>query len=189
MINEATPESILNMPDLKVGEKSSNFLHIIHAVTKMAFKYRTIKITPVLARNWKCSKKYMSQNVHKVKHWKIICGDYSEAPDIVATWFIDPPYRYDSGEGYNHGSKLLNYEKLASWTLERKGQIIFCEGDRADYLPFNPLITLTGVAGKRNKERIFHCTNITNAHKIVSKNTTLDDFYCDAEYKECNNRI
>ena len=53
------------MPDLKIGEKSSEFLHIIHAATKMAFQYRTIKITPVLARNWSISKRYIANNLFK----------------------------------------------------------------------------------------------------------------------------
>ena len=34
LIAKATPEEILRMPDLKIGEKSSEFLHIIHAATK-----------------------------------------------------------------------------------------------------------------------------------------------------------
>ena len=41
LVDEATPLAIKNLPDLEVGEKSSEFLHIIHAATKMAFHYRT----------------------------------------------------------------------------------------------------------------------------------------------------
>jgi site-specific DNA-adenine methylase len=63
LISEATPDLIRAMPDLKIGEKSSEFLQIIHAATKMAFHYKTIKVTPVLARNWQISK----------KTWPIIC--------------------------------------------------------------------------------------------------------------------
>lgn len=144
------------MPDLKIGEKTSNFLHILHAATKQAFFYKTIKVTAVLERNWRINKKIMARDLYKVKHWKLICGDYTKAPDIRATWFIDPPYRYESGLGYNHNSSHLDYEDLAKWALNRKGQIIFCEGEKADYLPFEPLITLKSVAGKRNKEMIFY---------------------------------
>lgn len=61
LINEATPQMINNLPSLKIGEKSSDFLHIIHAVTKMAFQFKTIKVTAVLARNWEISKRVMSQ--------------------------------------------------------------------------------------------------------------------------------
>lgn len=59
----------------------------------MAFQFRTIKVTAVLERNWEISKRIMAQNLYKVKHWEIINGDYTEAPDIKATWFVDPPYK------------------------------------------------------------------------------------------------
>ena len=156
LIEEATSDSILRLPELKVGEKSSEFLHIIHAATKMAFKYQTIKVTPVLERNWEISRRVMAANIHKVKHWKIVTGDYREAPNIEATWFIDPPYKDDAGTGYAYGSDQIDYGELAKWVLNRKGQIISCEGSKGDYLPFLPLIELCGVAGKRSEEKIYH---------------------------------
>ena len=156
LISEATPESILKMPELRVGEKSSEFLHIVHAATKMAFHYRTIKVTPVLARNWEISKRLMHANLFKVKHWRIINGDYRECPDIEATWFVDPPYKGEAGMGYKYGSDSIDYHELAQWALKRRGEIIFCEGDRGDYLPFRPLVASKGVAGKASKEVVFY---------------------------------
>lgn len=156
LIEEATPEKIVTLRDLKVGDRSSEFLHIIHAATKMAFKYKTIKVTPVLERNWEISKRNMAANLHKIKHWKIIHGDYTDAPNIEATWFIDPPYKGPAGLGYAFDSKQIDYDFLAKWADKRKGEIIFCEGDQADYLPFQPLVVLKGVAGKSNKERIYY---------------------------------
>lgn len=156
LINEATPETIRNMPDLKAGEKSSEFLHIIHAASKMAFKYKTIKVTPVLARNWEISKRVMAVNLHKVKHWQIICGDYTYAPSVEATWFIDPPYKSEPGMGYAHSSAQMDYEKLAGWCIERFGEIICCEGAYGTYLPFDTLLDLKGIAGKVSKEKIFY---------------------------------
>lgn len=156
LIDIATPEAIMALPNLKIGDRSSEFLHIIHAATKMAFKYKTIKVTQVLERNWEISKRVMAANVHKVKHWQIICGDYREAPDIEATWFIDPPYKSQPGLGYQHGSADLDYNELASWSLARRGEVISCEGTYGDYLPFQSLLKLAGVAGKRSDERIFY---------------------------------
>ena len=46
LINKASEKDIRNLPELKVGEKSSEFLHIIHAATKMAFFFKKIKVTP-----------------------------------------------------------------------------------------------------------------------------------------------
>jgi hypothetical protein len=156
LIEEATPLKILSLPELRVGEKSSEFLHIIHAATKMAFKYKTIKVTPVLERNWEISKRVMAANVHKVKHWKIIAGDYTIADDIEATWFIDPPYKSEPGMGYAFGSDRINYESLATWITSRKGQIISCEGKFGDYLPFERLLNLPGIAGKMSEEKVFY---------------------------------
>lgn len=156
LINSATSEEIGNLPTLKVGEKSSEFLHIIHAVTKMAFQFKTIKVTAVLERNWEISKRVMAQNLYKIKHWELINGDYMEAPDIKATWFVDPPYKGEAGLGYRFGSNTIDYDALADWAIKRKGELIFCEGKDGDYLPFKPLVDLKGVAGKVNKEVIFY---------------------------------
>lgn len=158
LINEATPQGILGLPDLKVGEKSSEFLHIIHAASKMAFKYKTITVTPVLARNWEISKRVMAGNISKIKHWQIICGDYTMAPNIEATWFIDPPYKSEPGMGYGFSSALIDYKSLADWCMNRLGEIICCEGEYGDYLPFDTLLDLKGVAGKSSKKKIFYKT-------------------------------
>jgi site-specific DNA-adenine methylase len=160
LINYATVEEIRHLPDLKVGEKSSEFLHIVHAATKMAFQFKTIKVTPILERNWEISRRIFAENLYKVKHWTIINGEYSNAPDIEATWFIDPPYKGDAGMGYRFSSKMLDYEKLSRWALSRKSEIIFCEGNNGDYLPFQPLLNLKGVAGKVSKEMIYYKSNI-----------------------------
>jgi site-specific DNA-adenine methylase len=156
LINEATAQEISRMPDLHVGERTSEFLHIIHAATKMAFAYKTIKVTPVLARNWEISKRQMACDLQKIKHWKILTGDYREAPDIEATWFVDPPYKNSPGQGYKHGSRRLDYAALASWARSRKGQVICCEGEFGDYLEFIPLRDCKGVAGKSSKERMYY---------------------------------
>lgn len=156
LIHDATETDIEALPDLKTGEHSTEFLHIIHAATKMAFAFKRIKVTPVLARNWEISRRIFAKHLQLIKHWEIVCGDYTEAPDIEATWFIDPPYRGAAGMGYRHSSAKLNYSELAAWALSRKGDIICCEGEGADYLPFRHLIDLKGVAGKSNRETIFY---------------------------------
>lgn len=155
LIEDARPADILALPDLKVGERSSDFLHIVHAATKMAFAYRTIKVTPVLERNWEISRRIMAASVSKVKHWTIHCGSYTEAPDEEATWFIDPPYKGGPGSGYKFGSNMIDYCQLGTWIQARKGQVIACEGINGDYLPFVPLRTSMGVAGKQSTEVVW----------------------------------
>ena len=151
-----TKEDIESLPDLEVGEKTSDIMHIIHSVSKRWHQYKTMTVTKVLATNWEASKRAMAGNLHKVKHWKVLQGGYEEAPDTEAAWFIDPPYRGSQGTGYLWGSDKIDYGKLAKWALDRKGQVMFCEGGGADYLPFEPLTDLVGVAGKRNAEKLFY---------------------------------
>lgn len=80
------------------------------------------------------------QNVRKVRHWKVIEGDYSNAPDAYATWFIDPPYQV-GGDYYLRDckAKYLDFAALADWSRARMGDVIVCEGDGATWLDFDEL--------------------------------------------------
>ena len=156
LINEACLDDIEKMQELKVGDKSSELLHILHAASKMAFTYKTIKVTEVLQRNWKVTLRILTEDLYKVKHWKVIHGDYSMAPDIEATWFIDPPYSGEAGTGYRESSRKIDYDELSKWCTSRKGQVIVCESSEANWLPFEKLVDLVGVAGKKSSEGMFY---------------------------------
>ena len=158
-IEEATEQDILNLPDLKEGDYTSDFLQILHMVTKGAFVRKKVKVTKIMERNWRINKPAMAKNLYKVKHWQIINGDYSDAPDVEATWFIDPPYFSDAGMGYNHNCKDINYGDFTDFILSRKGEVICCDCEEADYLPFESLVELSAVAGKKSKEMIFYQDN------------------------------
>ena len=73
----------------------------------------------------------------KIRHWRIIEGDYTDAPDGPATWFVDPPYE-TKGVHYVHGSKAIDFPALGEWCQRRTGQVIVCEQVGATWLPFVP---------------------------------------------------
>ena len=52
-----------------------------------------------------------ARDASKVRHWRIIEGDYRDAPDVAATWFVDPPYQ-DKGKHYPHGSAGIDFAAL-----------------------------------------------------------------------------
>ena len=81
-------------------------------------------------------RKVIASQLHHIRAWKIIEGDYTAAPDIECTWFIDPPY---FERGYAYRCNKINYADLAEWCKSRKGQVIVCEQERADWLPFQTL--------------------------------------------------
>ena len=76
--------------------------------------------------------------LHRIKHWDIRLGDYTDIENQEATWFIDPPY-FKGGEHYPKGSKYINYKELAYWCKSRRGQVIVCENNNADWLQFDNL--------------------------------------------------
>lgn len=87
----------------------------------------------------KAKRERIASQVEKIKHWKMIYDNYTSAPDIEATFFIDPPYM-SQGKFYKHSSINIDYDDLAVWCLGRSGQIIVCENVGAKWLPFEPFI-------------------------------------------------
>ena len=74
-----------------------------------------------------------------IADWSIIEGDYTDVPDVEATWFIDPPYNNEAGRRYRFGSKGIDYAELGEWCRSRRGQVIVCEQVGAEWLPFEPV--------------------------------------------------
>lgn len=98
----------------------------------------------------------VASQVDAIRHWVIIEGNYTVAPNLRATWFVDPPYNGPSGTHYVHGCKRLDYDGLAGWCRSRRGQVIVCEGEGADWLPFRPFADLkAGPANKVSRETIW----------------------------------
>lgn len=82
-------------------------------------------------------RKRIASQLHAIRHWKLIEGPYAAAPDMEATWFIDPPYE-KAGKHYRYGPEQIVYPDLATWCRARRGQVIVCENVGADWLPFKP---------------------------------------------------
>jgi site-specific DNA-adenine methylase len=90
-----------------------------------------------------------------IRHWKIFNCSYEDCPDIEsATWFVDPPYQA-AGQFYRYGSKLIDYEKLATWCKARSGQVIVCENAGADWLPFRHLANVKTTRAKRLSKEVY----------------------------------
>lgn len=89
---------------------------------------------------WARDKQRIAANLRKIRHWKIFCDSYVAAPNRYATYFIDPPYqqtmlRPGNSDRYEHWS--IDYKHLSKWIDTRLGQVIVCEGDGADWMPFS----------------------------------------------------
>jgi len=143
LLHEAVPEDVRDMPDLIPGQKTKEFLHVLHAVSNQALSFKNEwTVHPMMANVWNRNKGYMADQIGQVQragNWEVIEGDYTDAPDIEATWFIDPPYEGPAGMGYGkHSSDKIDYEALGEWCRTRKGQVIVCEGPGLHGSPSNP---------------------------------------------------
>lgn len=156
-------DELTNYPIPSVGERTSDFLLMTAACSNRIARTESMIVTermPVVVRR-------MFRQIARVlpyvkDHVEIIEGDYTEAPDIQATWFIDPPYHVDGraqsrGMGYAEkcDSYALDYEALAKWCRARRGQKIVCEQVGADWLPFKHLRWARDSIGNKAAEAVW----------------------------------
>lgn len=83
----------------------------------------------------------IASQVDRIRHWRLIEGDYTDAPDIAATWFVDPPY---IGAGKHYPTQPDDFAALGAWCRERRGQVMVCENVGATWLPFRPFLDIKG---------------------------------------------
>jgi hypothetical protein len=100
----------------------------------------------------------VASQVDAIKHWRAVYCQYHETPNIEATYFVDPPYR-ELDEHYRQSKRNpIDYSHLADWCRSRHGQVIVCEQDGADWLPFEPLgefASVRNASGRTCKEAIW----------------------------------
>lgn len=107
----------------------------------------------------------VASQVSAIRHWRVIEGDYTAAPDIEATWFVDPPYSGHAGRHYVHGPSQLSYTALALWAATRRGQVIACESLGAEWLPFSAHAdTKAGPGRNVSREAVWLSSPIPNSH-------------------------
>lgn len=94
----------------------------------------------------------IARQVGAISHWRVMHGDYSTAPDVKATWFIDPPYEA-AGVHYKHSSKAIDFADLATFCKSRRGQVMVCENTGADWLPFQHFMDAKSMEGGGGKSK------------------------------------
>jgi hypothetical protein len=147
----ATPEEILALPDLPdAGDSVGDHPRLPQeARWLIGFWLNRGSAQPKLTRtaysaradkgqlNWgPRAKQRIASQLEGIRGWKVHEGDYSDAPAIDATWFVDPPY-VDKGRFYR--VPFSSFPELGDWVHTRSGQVIVCEGRGADWLDFRPL--------------------------------------------------
>jgi len=94
------------------------------------------------------------ESLPKIRHWEVFCGSYSELPNNEhVTTLVDAPYQHV--KAYAKEFEQIDYGHLGNWCQGRKGQVIVCEQQGADWLPFEPFKELTCCKnrGKKNTHK------------------------------------
>ena len=161
----ASPSDIMTLPDIEeVGDNVDNYPLCDEAKWLIGFWLNRGSSTPKKARtaysartdkgqlNWgRRAKERIANQLIGIRSWTIKLGSYELAPDVEATWFIDPPY-VSKGRYYRHS--FSKYQDLADWVVQRKGLVMVCEGEGANWLPFLPLGDFKTSLGK-SKEVVY----------------------------------
>lgn len=170
----ATPASeILALPDIPEGGTVDDLPVCQEARWLIGFRIQDGRATPHKraslchhrgkARGWadgwhSVSRNLIASQVDRIRHWTIIEGEYHDAPDIEATWHIDPPYNNKAGSYYPE--QPASFADLSTWCRGRQGLVMVCENAGADWLPFKPLASIASAqtpneAAKRSSEVIW----------------------------------
>lgn len=97
----------------------------------------------------------IASQLKAIRHWRLIHGSYEDLePEIEgeATWFVDPPYQL---QGTHYSEHALDYNHLGRWCEGLPGQVIVCEGQDADWLPFRELTVIKTGMNRRSPEMIW----------------------------------
>lgn len=90
----------------------------------------------------------LAAQVDSIRHWTAEQSPYEAIPDCRATWFVDPPYSGPAGARYVLNNATIDFGKLGDWCQSRSGQVLVCENEGADWLPFQPLTRAKATSGR-----------------------------------------
>lgn len=122
------------------------------------------KLSPMVRRDGGYGAAEIANQVEHIRHWHVIEGDYTAAPDEEATWFVDSPYQVAGSRAarsergrvrYPHGGDALDFDALGAWCGARRGQAIVCENVGATWLPFRPLGSWSSVGDRVSREAVW----------------------------------
>lgn len=149
---DLSPMELLAYPAPEVGDRTDDRWHMLAAGSHGTARADSYLWTDRMARDFAKQRRLAVRHQHYAsRHVTYIGGDYRDAPDVEATWFIDPPYQHVR-RGYERDA--IDYHELAEWVRSRRGLVIVCEQAGADWLDFTPLADIRGTTNKRTTEMI-----------------------------------
>ena len=158
-------KDITNFPTPAIGEYAYDFLVKTCAVSNASSKCNKMRYTERLDRVFQIQKRRILKLLPIRDRIKFVHGSYEDLQNVESTWFIDPPYQvvnkngsvFQNGDGYSRecGTAQIDFCQLKDFCLERKGQVIVCEKEGADWLPFASFRTNKTSLNRNYNEVVF----------------------------------
>lgn len=158
-----TPADVLDLRPPEAGEYTTDFLWMTLAASNALAKIPGYGFSVRAAATAATMLTRIAKLLPLVQGKIIVVeGSYETAPDIRATWFIDPPYQstglhpLSRGNGYAAGcdSTAMDFAALARFCRSRRGTVIVCEYEGADWLPFHRLHAGFNSIGRRDTHEL-----------------------------------
>lgn len=153
-------DELLAIPLPAAGDRSSDLLVAFAAGRTTRDTPATFTVTTRMAERFDPMRRRIAAVLDECRHFEVLQGDYRDSPNIEATWFVDPPYQ-DIGVGrpdrtrggrYVHSNRDIDYAALGTWVRGRSGQVIACDQEGSDWLPWNGSVTAQDAASRNYRE-------------------------------------
>lgn len=174
-LQQASAQDVLRLPRMKTGEKLDDYnfdcegekllMSFLIGFGSAAPRKTVTKKLDARPNFINFNLQKIAGNLFKIKHWVIRQGSFESIDNIEATWFLDAPYQH-GGHIYIESNKNIDFPTLAKWPTSRAGQLIVCENDKANWLPFKPMVSHKTLSGQ-NKEVIY--TNLPSAFDHIQQ--------------------
>lgn len=162
---KCSERDIINYSIPHIGGYAYDFLIKTCSASNASSKCNKMKYTERLDRVFQIQKRRILKFLPIRDRITFIHCEYQELDNYSGTWFIDPPYQiketngsiFQNGDGYakDCGTNQINFKELSEYSLERSGQVIVCEKEGADWLPFEKFHTNKTSLNKIYNEVIF----------------------------------
>ena len=165
---QATPDDVMAVPDVPEGGTVDDIDAPQAARDLVGFWCNAGSVSPrktpsAWARRksadnwlgWATARPRVAADVCRIRHWRVIEGDYKSAPSIEATWFVDPPYQTAPGRLYPFSD--VDHTALGAWCLSRRGQVIACDQEGANWLPWTHTKQIHSRRGRSSE--VVYCRN------------------------------
>jgi hypothetical protein len=137
-----------------LGSRTSDLMHMAMTYSEHASTSRYMSVTKRMLRDWdSVHRRAMEAQPYLWRACSFVHGHYQSIPMVEATWFVDPPYQHANRRGYRE--RAIDFAALGDWCRSLPGQVIVCEQEGADWLPFRPLHSVRTHRGSVSREVIW----------------------------------